>query len=96
MYLSFNQTAPMMSQLPVKAKADYINTRSDFDTLIQGSEFNYLKGATITAGGNIVITPATSRVEQSIHKEKTQLYGSQCKIKALLQRQRNCQALMDQ
>jgi len=65
-----NNSYKELSQLPVKAKADYINTRSDFDTLIQGSEFNYLKGATITAGGNIVITPATSRVEQSIHKEK--------------------------
>lgn len=65
-----NASYKELSQLPVKAQADYINTKSEFDTLIQGSEFNYLSGASIVAGGTITLTPATTLIENTLKKEK--------------------------
>ena len=63
-----NNSYKELTQVPVKAKADYINTRSDYDTLIQGAEFSYLKGASIQAGGTITLVPATTLVETSSTK----------------------------
>ncbi|MDM1275392.1 MULTISPECIES: DUF637 domain-containing protein [Acinetobacter] len=65
-----NSSYKEITQLPVKAKADYISTKSAFDTLLQGSEFNYLSGASITAGGTITLTSATTLIENTLHKEK--------------------------
>ncbi|WP_180046036.1 MULTISPECIES: DUF637 domain-containing protein [unclassified Acinetobacter] len=65
-----NSSYKEITQLPVKAKADYISTKAAFDTLLQGSEFNYLSGASITAGGTITLTSATTLIENTLHKEK--------------------------
>lgn len=65
-----NNSYKEIAQLPVKAKADFINTKSDYDTLIQGAEFKYLKGASVQAGGNIILLPATTKVEEATKKEK--------------------------
>lgn len=65
-----NNSYKEIAQVPVKAKADYINTWSDYNTLIQGAEFNYLKGASIQAGGTITLIPATTRIEEASTKEK--------------------------
>lgn len=64
-----NSSYKSINEIPVKATADYINTYSDFNTLIQGAEFNYLSDASITAGGVITLEPATSRIEEAIKKE---------------------------
>lgn len=63
-----NNSYKELTQVPVKAKADYINARADYDMLIQGAEFNYLKGASIQAGGKITLVPATTLVETSSTK----------------------------
>ncbi|ENW81688.1 hypothetical protein F909_01372 [Acinetobacter sp. ANC 3929] len=63
-----NNSYKELTQVPVKAKADYINARADYDMLIQGAEFNYLKGASIQAGGTITLIPATTLVETTSSK----------------------------
>ena len=63
-----NNSYKELTQVPVKAKADYINARADYDMLIQGAEFNYLKGASIQAGGTITLIPATTLVETTLSK----------------------------
>ncbi|ENW98230.1 DUF637 domain-containing protein [Acinetobacter sp. NIPH 298] len=61
-------THEMVKQLPLKATADYINTRSEFDTLIQGSEFNY-QDAHFKAGGTITLEGASTTVTKTLNKQ---------------------------
>ncbi|NNP76179.1 hemagglutinin [Acinetobacter sp. Ac_3412] len=64
-----NNSYKELTQVPVKAKGDYINTRTDYDTIIQGAEFNYLKAASVQAGGKIELLPATNLVENTSTKK---------------------------
>jgi filamentous hemagglutinin len=48
-----NATRNQVIQIPAKLTADYIGTKSGYDTRLDGTEFTYLKGANIEAGGTI-------------------------------------------
>ena len=65
-----NSTRSQVSQIPAILKANYIGVKSGFDTRLIGTEFNYLSGAEIESGGKIFITPAITRIEDVVKKEK--------------------------
>ena len=65
-----NATRTQVTELPATLKADYIGTKSGFDTRLVGTEFEYLKDATIEAGGKLdFIAPKTS-ITDLVKKEK--------------------------
>jgi filamentous hemagglutinin len=64
-----NATRNQATQIPAKLTADYIGTKSGYDTRLDGTEFTYLKGAHIEAGGTITFNPIVDRVEQAVKKE---------------------------
>lgn len=59
-----------MSELPATLKADYIGTKSGFDTRLVGTEFEYLKGASIEAGGKLELIAAKTSITDLVKKEK--------------------------
>ncbi|MBN6515346.1 DUF637 domain-containing protein [Acinetobacter pittii] len=63
-------TRDIKSEIPAVLTADYITTKSGFDTRLKGTEFNYLEGATIEAGGTIQLEGASSTVSETLKKEK--------------------------
>ncbi|MDC5321038.1 DUF637 domain-containing protein [Acinetobacter baumannii] len=63
-------TRDIKSEIPAVLTADYITTKSGFDTRLKGTEFNYLEGATIEAGGKIQLEGASSTVSETLKKEK--------------------------
>ncbi|MDC5425150.1 DUF637 domain-containing protein [Acinetobacter baumannii] len=65
-----NATRTQISELPAVLKADYIGTKSGFDTRLVGTEFEYLKGAQIEAGGKIELLAATKQITDLVKKEK--------------------------
>lgn len=65
-----NSTRSQASQIPATLKADYIGVKSDFDTRLVGTEFEYLKGATIESGGTTFVEPAISNITELLKKEK--------------------------
>ncbi|WP_288455950.1 DUF637 domain-containing protein [uncultured Acinetobacter sp.] len=65
-----NSTRSQVSQIPATLKADYIGVKSDFDTRLIGTEFEYLKGATIESGGTTFIQPAITNITETLKKEK--------------------------
>lgn len=64
-----NSTRSQVAQIPATLKADYIGVKSDFDTRLVGTEFEYLKGATIESGGTTFIQPAITNITDIIKKE---------------------------
>ncbi len=65
-----NTTRTQISELPAVLKADYIGTKSGFDTRLVGTEFEYLKGAHIESGGKIEFLAATKQITDLIKKDK--------------------------
>ena len=63
-------TRNQISEIPATLKADYIGTKSGFDTRLVGTEFEYLKGAEIESGGTIFIQPAITNITETLKKEK--------------------------
>lgn len=64
-------TRSILSELPAVLKANYIGTRSGFDTLLRGTEFEYLEGANIQAGGTITLEAASTILTETLKKEKS-------------------------
>ncbi|MCH7314474.1 DUF637 domain-containing protein [Acinetobacter sp. ANC 3882] len=62
-------TRNIKSEIPAILTADYITTKSGFDTRLKGTEFNYLEGANIQAGGNIILEGASTTVTETLKKE---------------------------
>nr|WP_151766126.1 DUF637 domain-containing protein [Acinetobacter colistiniresistens] len=62
-------TRNIKSELPAVLNADYIGTKSGFDTRLKGTVFNYLEGAEIQAGGNIILEGASTTVTETLKKE---------------------------
>jgi filamentous hemagglutinin len=65
-----NATRTQVSELPATLKADYIGTKSGFDTRLVGTEFEYLKDATIEAGGKLELIAAKTSITDLVKKEK--------------------------
>ncbi|MEB3863133.1 DUF637 domain-containing protein, partial [Acinetobacter sp. IK31] len=65
-----NATRTQVSELPATLKADYIGTKSGFDTRLVGTEFEYLKGASIEAGGKLELIAAKTSITDLLKKEK--------------------------
>ncbi len=59
-----------LAKLPAILQADYIGTKSGFDTRLEGTEFQYLKGATIEAGGKLELIAAKKSITELFKKEK--------------------------
>ncbi|MFV5265358.1 DUF637 domain-containing protein, partial [Acinetobacter courvalinii] len=62
-------TRNVKSELPAVLNADYIGTKSGFDTRLKGTVFNYLEGAEIQAGGTITLEGASTTVTETLKKE---------------------------
>ena len=62
-------THNVVSELPAVLKADYIGTKSGFDTRLKGTEFEYLQEANIQAGGNITLEGASKTLTDTLKKE---------------------------
>lgn len=65
-----NATRAQISELPAILKADYIGTKSGFDTRLIGTEFEYLKGSHIESGGKIELLAAKTQITDLVKKEK--------------------------
>lgn len=63
------KTRNVKSELPSELNANYIGTKSGFDTRLKGTVFNYLEGANIEAGGNITLEGASKTVAETLKKE---------------------------
>lgn len=65
-----NATRTQITELPATLKADYIGTKSGFDTRLVGTEFEYLKDATIETGGVLELIAAKTSITELLKKEK--------------------------
>lgn len=65
-----NTNRTSVSQLPVKLQGDYLSTDSNQDTVFVGTQFDYLKDATIKANGDIALLGASNIIEESKTLEK--------------------------
>ncbi|XZW43203.1 two-partner secretion domain-containing protein [Acinetobacter baumannii] len=65
-----NSSYQVVTQVPSTLTASYIGTKSGFDTHLAGTEFNYLKEATIESGGKIFLEPSVTSITNTIKKEK--------------------------
>ncbi len=68
-----NTTRTQISELPATLKADYINTQAVDKTKLVGTEFEYLKGATIETGGTLELIAAKTSITELLKKEKSSL-----------------------
>ncbi|MFK7335925.1 two-partner secretion domain-containing protein [Acinetobacter baumannii] len=68
-----NTTRTQISELPATLKADYINTQAVDKTKLVGTEFEYLKGATIETGGTLELIAAKTSITDLVKKEKSSL-----------------------
>lgn len=66
-------TRNVISELPAVLKADYIGTKSGFDTRLKGTEFEYLQGANIQAGGTITLEGASTTLTETLKKESNSI-----------------------
>ncbi|KAF1026825.1 MAG: tRNA nuclease CdiA-2 [Acinetobacter bereziniae] len=64
-------TRNIISELPAVLEANYIGTKSGFDTLLKGTVFNYLEGANIESGGTIALENASTTVVDTLTKESS-------------------------
>ena len=62
-------TRNIKSELPAVLRADYIGTKSGLDTRLKGTEFYYLEGATIQAGGTISLEGANTLYQNTYKKD---------------------------
>ncbi|WP_296517797.1 DUF637 domain-containing protein [Acinetobacter oleivorans] len=65
-----NATRTQVTELPATLKADYIGTKSVYDTRLFGTEFEYLIGSTIEAGGKLELIAAKTSITDLLKKEK--------------------------
>lgn len=65
-----NSNRTSVSQLPVRLQGDYLSTDSNQDTIFVGTQFDYLKDATIKANGDIALLGASNIIEESKTLEK--------------------------
>ncbi|MEN8367719.1 DUF637 domain-containing protein [Acinetobacter bereziniae] len=79
-----NSTRSQVSQIPATLKADYIGVKSDFDTRLIGTEFEYLKGATIESGGTTFVQPAITNITETLKKEKNSVVWQSMQDKGLI------------
>ncbi|MEB3849360.1 DUF637 domain-containing protein [Acinetobacter pittii] len=68
-----NTTRTQISELPANLKADYINTQAVDKTKLVGTEFDYLKNATIETGGTLELIAAKTSITEVLKKEKSSL-----------------------
>ncbi|MDC4710403.1 DUF637 domain-containing protein [Acinetobacter baumannii] len=68
-----NTTRTQISELPATLKADYINMQTVDKTKLVGTEFEYLKGATIETGGTLELIAAKTSITDLVKKEKSSL-----------------------
>lgn len=68
-----NTTRTQISELPANLKADYINTQAVDKTKLVGTEFEYLKEATIETGGTLELIAAKTSITELLKKEKSSL-----------------------
>ncbi|MCK0923555.1 DUF637 domain-containing protein [Acinetobacter pittii] len=68
-----NTTRTQISELPANLKADYINTQAVDKTKLVGTEFDYLKNATIETGGTLELIAAKTSITELLKKEKSSL-----------------------
>lgn len=66
-------TREVLSELPTKLKADYIGAKSGYDMRLEGTEFEYLKGATLESGGKIELFSAITKITDITKKEKSSI-----------------------
>lgn len=65
-----NATRTQVTELPATLKADYIGTKSVYDTRLVGTEFEYLIGSTLEAGGKLELIAAKTSITDLLKKEK--------------------------
>lgn len=61
-------TRNINTELPATLKADYIGTKSGFDTRLKGTVFDYLEGASIEAGGTILVEAASNTIAETLKR----------------------------
>ncbi|WPP80494.1 MULTISPECIES: DUF637 domain-containing protein [Acinetobacter] len=65
-----NATRTQVTEIPATLKADYIGTKSVYDTRLVGTEFEYLIGSTLEAGGKLELIAAKTSITDLLKKEK--------------------------
>ncbi|MPX38594.1 hypothetical protein CPI06_00245, partial [Moraxella catarrhalis] len=58
-----------IAAVPASLSAQFISSRSKGDTLLEGTRFEYLKGAQISAGGKIQLLAALSELQTATQRE---------------------------
>ncbi|OAV32378.1 hemagglutinin/hemolysin-related protein [Moraxella catarrhalis] len=58
-----------IAAVPASLSAQFISSRSEGDTLLEGTRFEYLKGAQISAGGKIQLLAALSELQTATQRE---------------------------
>lgn len=69
----YSSTQDVLSELPTKLEADYIGAKSGYDMRLQGTEFEYLKEATLESGGKIELFPAITKITDITKLEKSSI-----------------------
>ncbi|ENX57418.1 MULTISPECIES: DUF637 domain-containing protein [Acinetobacter] len=64
-----NTSRTQISEIPAVLKADYIGTKSGFDTRLEGTEFEYLRWAKIEAGGTLSLLVAKKTISELTKNE---------------------------
>ncbi|WP_432480662.1 DUF637 domain-containing protein [Moraxella sp. ZY200743] len=59
----------LKTALPATLTANYIGSHSQGDTTLEGTQFNYLSGASITANGRLSLLSATSELQERHQKD---------------------------
>ncbi|MCK4106607.1 DUF637 domain-containing protein [Acinetobacter radioresistens] len=65
-----NATRTQVTELPGILKADYIGVKAENDVRLEGTEFEYLQGATIEAGRDLSLITASNMITNIIKKQK--------------------------
>lgn len=65
-----NATRTQVTELPGILKADYIGIKAENDVRLEGTEFEYLQGATIEAGRDLSLITASNMITNIIKKQK--------------------------
>lgn len=64
-----NATRTQVTEIPATLKADYIGTKSVYDTRLFGTEFEYLIGSTLEAGGKLELIAAKTSITDLLKKK---------------------------
>lgn len=65
-----NATRTQVTELPGILKADYMGIKAENDVRLEGTEFEYLQGATIEAGRDLSLITASNMITNIIKKQK--------------------------